>query len=231
MIGQSHGGLTTLAYAQNPHLGIKLFVNFAGGSNYPNSSCGWEQSMKLAFKKFGQNTVVNSVWFYGENDSCFPPRVIQPAYEAYKQGNPNVEMISFGPFGKDAHGMFGSYEGIPIWLPVIERKLSDLNLPVDIKHPHFALPQDITPPPASGFALINEIDKVPLRNNQSKNGYKEWLKAPSPKAFAIHPTKGSWGSSWAGGELPYLRALNNCEKYAKEPCKLYAVDDRVVWDQ
>ena len=232
MFGQSHGGLTTLAYAQNPHPGIKLFVNFAGGSKYLNFTCDWKQSMKLAFQKFGQNTSVHSVWFYGENDSYFPPQIIQPAYEAYKQGNPNVELISFGPFGNDAHSMFGSYEGIPIWLPVIQRKLSELNLPSDIKYPQFALPKEITLPSASGFALVSEINKLPLKNNIAREGYKRWLNAASPKAFAIHPTNGSWGASWeGGGELPYLRALAICEKFAKAPCKLYAVDDRVVWDQ
>jgi len=230
MLGQSHGGLTTLAYAQNPHSGFKLFVNFAGGLKFLGSDCQWEHSLKLAFKNYGQNSKVSMIWFYGANDSFFPPNVIQPAYEAYIQGNPNVQMISFGVFGKDAHGLFGSYEGIPIWLPVIEKKLIELNLPTDIKFPQFAAPKDIVPPPGSGFALVGEIEKAPLKNNNAKEGYKDWLKADPPKAFAIHPTNGSWGSSW-GGELPYSTALRYCEKYAKAPCKLYAVDDRVVWDE
>jgi dienelactone hydrolase len=229
MMGQSHGGLTTLAYAQNPYPGFKLFVNFAGGLKFFGGNCLWEQSLKQALKSYGQNTSATVLWFYGENDSLFPPVVIKPAFDEYKKGNPNVEMIVFGPFGKDAHGMFGSYEGIPIWLPVLEKKMVDLNLPTEVIYPQFTRPKDISPPHASGFALIDEIDKVPLKNIKAKEGYKEWLKAPSPKAFAVHPTNGSWGSSW-GGEIPYSRSLTSCEKFAKAPCKLYAVDDRVVWD-
>jgi hypothetical protein len=28
---------------------------------------------------------------------------------------------------------------------------------------------------------------------------------------------------------PIARAMANCERRVKEPCKLYAVDDKVVW--
>ena len=45
MLGQSHGGLTTLAYAQEPHPGFKLFVNFAGGLKWASGGCPWEQAL------------------------------------------------------------------------------------------------------------------------------------------------------------------------------------------
>jgi len=51
-----------------------------------------------------------------------------------------------------------------------------------------------------------------------------------PRAFAIAPN-GAW--AWAdGGDDPLQRALNNCNRYRKDKadCRLYSVDDFVVWE-
>ena len=91
-----------------------------------------------------------------------------------------------------------------------------------------AEPADLPAPAASGFAAIDALDRLPVRSDRAREGYSAWLSAESPKAFAVHPTKGSWASAW-GGARPIARALANCEKFAQDPCKLYAVDDTVVW--
>jgi hypothetical protein len=39
---------------------------------------------------------------------------------------------------------------------------------------------------------------------------------------------GAW--SWAeDGDDPVEQALSNCQKRSSQPCKLYAVDNNVVW--
>ena len=49
------------------------------------------------------------------------------------------------------------------------------------------------------------------------------------RAFALSPG-GAWG--WAAeGDDPTLRALSSCQKQSREPCRLYAVDDDVVWQR
>src|SRR5690606_6772191 len=48
-----------------------------------------------------------------------------------------------------------------------------------------------------------------------------------PRAFAVGPN-GAW--SWAeDGDDPIQRVLASCERSAGQPCRLYAVDDYVVW--
>ncbi len=226
MLGQSHGGLTTLAYAQKPHPGVKLFVNFAGGLKFTNN-CMWELALKDAFASFGARTLVPSIWFYGANDSYFPPEVIGPAYQAYVKAGGQAELVAFGPFGRDAHGMFSSYEGLPIWWKKVEDKLKGVNLPTAVVYPQYARAKRITAPPPSGFAALDDVDKVPHVRQAGRDGYRAFLEKTSPRAFAI-ATSGAWG--WAnGGDDPLQRALDSCNRNGKGNCRLYAVDDQTVW--
>ena len=226
VIGQSHGGLTTLAYGTDPQVGVKLLINFAGGLRQTGCTA-WEHSLISAFGEYGKKSKLQSIWFYGDNDSFFSPFVWKSAFEQYKLNGGQAELIAFGKFGNDAHSMFGSRNGLPIWVPVVMKSFESVGLPTKVTQV-IKPSSDITPPPESGFATINDIGKVPVKNDNARDGYKKWLEASPPKAFAIHPIKGSWASTW-GGDSPNSRALNNCSKFANDPCKLYAVDEIVVW--
>ena len=116
---------------------------------------------------------------------------------------------------------------MPIWLPRLLAALDAAGLPTQVVQ---ALPvaPDLPVPSASGFAAVADLDRVPLRTDRARAGYQTWLSAELPKAFAIHPHQGGWASAW-GGERPIARALANCERVAKTPCRLYAVGDAVVW--
>jgi dienelactone hydrolase len=138
MLGQSHGGLTTLAYAQDPHPGFRVFVNFAGGLRYSAGGCPWETELAAAFGRYGARTRVPSLWFYGENDSFFPPAVIGPAHEAYVRAGGPAELVALGPFGLDAHGLFGSYTGLPLWWERVAARLAAAGLPTQVLHPQFS---------------------------------------------------------------------------------------------
>ena len=226
VLGQSHGGLTTLAYGTAPHPGTRLLVNFAGGLRQ-ESCTAWQQNLVRAIGDYGAEIKLPSIWFYGDNDSYFPPFVWRGAHERYTQAGGRADLVAFGNFGSDAHSLFGSRAGVPIWLPKVLAALDSAGLPTQLVHAMPVAP-DLPVPPASGFAAVTDLDRVPLRTDRARAGYQAWLAAESPRAFAIHPTQGSWASAW-GGERPIARALANCERFAKAPCRLYAVDDAVVW--
>lgn len=226
VMGQSHGGLTTLAYGTAPHPGTRLLVNFAGGLRQENCTA-WQQNLIRAIGDYGAETRLPSLWFYGDNDSYFPPFVWRSAHERYAQAGGRADLVAVGQFGSDAHSLFGSRAGVPIWLPKVLAALDAAGLPTQVVQALPAAP-DLPVPPASGFAPLTELDRVPVRTDRARAGYQAWLAADSPKAFAIHPTLGTWASAW-GGERPIARALANCERFAKAPCRLYAVDDVVVW--
>jgi len=83
-----------------------------------------------------------------------------------------------------------------------------------------------------GFATLEKVDAVPFINQKGREFYAEFLTAPKPRAFAIAPN-GAWGrgiaytSNWRGDVVEH--ALTNCNRRGNGECRLYAVDDYVVW--
>lgn len=130
VIGQSHGGLTTLAIGTLKLPNVVGLVSFAGGLR--NDSCpGWEGTLARAVGDYASDTVIPSLWFYGDNDSYFPPRIWQEMHLRYTERGGRARLIAFGSFGSDAHALFGGRAGWSIWLPEVERFFRELNLPFD----------------------------------------------------------------------------------------------------
>jgi dienelactone hydrolase len=121
VMGQSHGGMSTLALGTLGRPGVKGLVNFAGGLR--NDNCvAWESGLARAFGAYGRETRVPSLWFYGDNDSYWRRDTWEAMYAAYTEAGGNARMIAFGAFAAgDAHGMFGSRSGQDIWLPEFDR--------------------------------------------------------------------------------------------------------------
>ncbi|QJW85297.1 hypothetical protein HK414_23620 [Ramlibacter terrae] len=90
-------------------------------------------------------------------------------------------------------------------------------------------------PPPTNFAALNDVAAVPHLNPRGRELYREWLGRPHPRAFAISPDGrmfGAYGTSTSDPTLPgdpVERATAGCERAAKAPCRLYAVNDNVVW--
>jgi hypothetical protein len=87
---------------------------------------------------------------------------------------------------------------------------------------------------APTVARLEDVDALPL-NERGKQGYREWLTKNYPRAFVI-AENGAWQSAWGNCTKnpdepcdPAQRALANCQKRNYKKCKLYAVDNRVVW--
>jgi dienelactone hydrolase len=219
--GQSHGGLTTLALgARNPP-GVRGLINFAGGLKI--ESCIWESALAQAFAQYGARAKIPSLWFYGDNDSYFPPAVWKDLHARYTGAGGEARMVAYGSFGRDAHGMFASRGGLRVWVPEVEKFLDSLGLP---SRPVITV-SDVPRPPRSDFAAIDDVAAVPHVRENGRKGYATFLQHGLPRAFAVGP-KGAWG--WAAeGDDPSARALANCQKHSREPCRLYAVDEDVVW--
>lgn len=99
----------------------------------------------------------------------------------------------------------------------------------------FTLPRGGSGPSPSGFAALNDPAAIPYVNQRGREAYQQWLTRPSPRAFAIAPTGNyAWTNSTTSSDRtlpsdPVERALLVCERSAKMPCKLYAVNGDVVW--
>ncbi len=225
VFGQSYGGLATLALIGNRQLPIKLAVNFAGGLKVNSSTkpCDWKSSLVEAVGRLGALSKVPSLWFYGENDSYFDPELSQQMFEAFRQQGGSGELLIYPGFKQDAHKMFGDPEGWPIWLPKTLSAMKKVGLPTEVK---YVTGSKASPPP-SGYAPLDEATRLPFIQDSGKVAYKSFLNRVPPRAFALSQS-GAWG--WAaGGDEAISEAIKNCQKYSQSPCKLYAVDEEVVW--
>jgi hypothetical protein len=221
--GQSYGGLTTMAFGTRNFPGVKGLINFAGGLRTSGNDCDWRSSLVEAFANYGGATYVPSIWFYGENDSYFNPTLATKMRDAYVNAGGDAQLVTFGAFKKDAHSMSSSRDGVKIWWPEVEKFLQKIGMPTN---EIYSLPPEMKMV-KTDFASVDDIDAIPYLTKRGRDEYRSFLNKSLPRAFAISAT-GAW--SWAeDGDDPEQSALANCSKISHEPCKLYAVDNDVVW--
>jgi dienelactone hydrolase len=221
--GQSYGGLATMAFGTRQFPGVRGLLNFAGGLRIDGDYCDWKAALVTAFTSYGSRTSLPSLWFYGENDSYFDPSLAQRLQTAYQSAGGSSQLIAYGRFKSDAHGLISSRDGIPVWWPETERFLQRIGLPTDIN----TLVGETARIPASGFATLDNVDAIPHLTETGRAAYRHYLSQSLPRAFAVS-SSGAW--SWAeDGDDPPSRALAACQKNSKPPCSLYSIDQDVVW--
>jgi hypothetical protein len=84
-----------------------------------------------------------------------------------------------------------------------------------------------------GFAPIQKVDAVPFLKEKGRDAYREFLSKATPRAFAIAPN-GAWAFGFRtvpGSRQPDVvgYAMATCNRRGNGECKLYALDERVVW--
>ena len=128
-LGQSGGGLASLALATKNPPWLKAVLNFAGGLKSSNAHLGdeWERPLVRGFAKLGA-TNVPSLWIYTENDSYFGPALVKDLHAAYTKNGAKVRLHQLGPFGRDGHAFWGSAQTVPKWWPLVETFLQEQGL-------------------------------------------------------------------------------------------------------
>ena len=232
VLGQSHGGWTTLAFGAGSYPGsypgVKALINFAGGLRQ-EGCIAWENNLAKGAADYGAKTKLPSLWFYGDNDSFFKPETYRAMFEKYTAAGGQAELVAFGTFGADAHSMFGSRNGSSIWQPEVTKLLAKAGLPSEplAAYAKFGASPARVLPARTDFAPLDDVSKLPNVRESGRVGYADYLVRASPRAFAIGPS-GAWGYA-NGGDDPLQRALSNCNRNGAGLCKLYSVDDFVVW--
>jgi dienelactone hydrolase len=220
--GVSHGGLATMAYGTEAAPGVRGLINFSGGLRQ-NACTGWQDNLTRAFGAYGEKARVPSLWLYGANDSVWPSTLSTKMFAAYTANGASAKMVDFGTYKNDAHRLVGDREGARVWWPSVEAFLARVGMPTQVQY-RVADPE---PPKPTGYAAIDSVNAVPFLDESGRNGYRNFLKQHPSRAFAISGS-GAW--SWAeGGDDPMSVAVANCQKQSSDPCRLYAVDNSVVW--
>ncbi len=217
VMGQSVGGLAAVATVWRRPAGLVGGINFSGGTggdpeHAPGEPCGASQIARLWHER-AADAQVPMLWLYWQNDRYWGPENPKRWHEAWIEGGARAEFHSRPAVGSDGHA--GLHTDMDHWVPLVERFLKGLG---------FTRPGTIERPPASGWAALDDVDRVPVRSPR-RSGYSSFLDSRLPRAFAVSPT-GGWG--WASGDWALGRALGACQRRG-ESCRLYAVDREVVW--
>jgi len=132
VIGQSTGGLSTMAYLSMADPGVLGGLNFHGGVRPHNLNNDPRLDARItAFATYAKSTHIPSMWFYTENDHSSRPEFIVHLHDAYQQAGGNATLIQLPAFGEDGHYLFSREEGLGIWWPKASVFLSAL---IDTQH-------------------------------------------------------------------------------------------------
>jgi dienelactone hydrolase len=220
--GTSHGGLATMAYGPEAASGVRALINFSGGLRQ-DSCADWQGNLTQAFGDYGEKTRVPSLWLYGDNDTIWPSTLVGKMYAAYAEHGASAKFVDFGAYKNDAHRLVGDRDGVRVWWPAVEAFLARVGMPTGVQY-RVAGP---AAPKPTGFASVDAVDAVPFVDEAGRNGYRNFLRQYPSRAFAVSDS-GAW--SWAeGGDDPMSVAVANCQKQSADPCRLYAVNEAVVW--
>jgi dienelactone hydrolase len=220
--GQSFGGWNTLALGTLNVPDVKGLVSFAGGmkaSDCPDPDAALIDSAGV----LGAHTTIPSIWFFGDNDAVFATATWHAMHEHYTASGGKAELVAYGTYMSDSHNLLSSEEGLHLWIPKLDAFLARVGLPSKMMYPEY-LPMPVPPP--SGYAKLDDVNSVPyMRTDQERAFYKKFVNRPLPRALAVGP-RGI--SSTSGGFDPLAQALKLCAQQSPN-CRLYAVDNDVVW--
>lgn len=219
-MGASVGGLTTLAVAARNPPGLVAAVNFAGGhggrpDTHPGEPCS-PGALAALWRQQAAGTAVPTLWLYWANDRYWGAEWPARWAAAWQEGGGKAEFHALPAAGTDGHQGFSSQ--MDQWVPIVEAYLARAG---------FVRSGVVPRPTASGYATVDDVARVPASATARENLYSRFLKTDKrPRAFAVGPN-GSAG--YASGDWALGRALGYCQAARGLPCKLYAVDDDVVW--
>lgn len=220
LMGQSQGGFASIGASGHDLSGVIGAINFAGGAggdpdNRPGQPCSPAQ-ISAVLSLAGKRAKSPMLWLYSENDKHWGAEWPRKWHAAYTKGGARAELKMFPPVSDNGHALMD--KGFRLWRPVVDQFMGTLG---------FAAPKSKDAPAPTGFASIEEADKLPhVGDDVKSDAYQKFLDADVPRAFAIS-SDGVW--VWRTGENAPQQALEGCQQGSKRICKLYAVDDAVVW--
>lgn len=211
-VGQSAGGLASIALAADAPLGLAAVINFAGGrgSRGDKNVCR-EDNLVSAFGELGKTARVPMLWVYAENDLYFWPELARQFHAAFQASGGRAKFIAAPSFGTDGHTLF-TPRGMSIWTPMVDEFLRDQNLGS----------RTLLAPPA-----LAQLPPPPQLRERAREAFTQYLQAGPNKAFAVAKSgRFGWRSGLRSEREARIAATETCEKTG-ESCAIYAVNDEL----
>ena len=130
LVGQSVGGLTSVAVGARNLPGVVGFINFSGGAGgspdtSPSRSCRPELLTQL-FLEFGKTTKVPSLWLYAENDLFWGAEAPKEWHGAFSSGGSKTLLVMTPPVPGTADGHRLLAVGGKLWSPHVNVFVKEL---------------------------------------------------------------------------------------------------------
>ena len=132
LVGQSVGGLTTVAAGASSRDGVVGYINFAGGAGgsptlSPGRNCDPDQLTTL-YGEFGRSTTVPNLWVYAENDQYFGADAPVAWHAVFARGGSKSTFVHAPPMAdNDGHGL--SRHQARFWAPTVDAFLATVDFP------------------------------------------------------------------------------------------------------
>lgn len=130
LVGQSVGGLTSVAAGARNLAGVVGLINFSGGTGgspdlSPGRSCRPELLTQL-YLQFGKTTKVSSLWLYAENDLYWGADAPKEWHMAFSAGGSKTRLVMTPPVPgvSDGHRLLAA--GGRLWSPHVNTFVKEL---------------------------------------------------------------------------------------------------------
>lgn len=132
LVGQSVGGLGTVAAAAQRLPGVVGYINFAGGSGgnperTPGVSCDPGQ-IQTMLAGYGKTTTAPGLWIYAANDQYWGQDVPVAWHAAFAQGGSRTTFVH-APAVADGDGHGLSRHEPALWAPAVDAFIAGLHFP------------------------------------------------------------------------------------------------------
>lgn len=105
LVGQSVGGITSVATAARNLPGVMGAINFSGGTGgdptkTPSKSC-FPEAISDLYKSYGRTSKIASLWLYAPNDLFWGPAMPKTWYQAFAAAGGRAQFVLTGPVRDD----------------------------------------------------------------------------------------------------------------------------------
>lgn len=212
-VGQSTGGLATVALTADPPPGLIGAISFAGGRGSKSDLvvCN-EARLVAALRTFGAKSRLPMLWVYTANDHYFAPPLAAKLHAAFTAAGGKAQFIQAPAFGKDGHNLF-SLNGIPLWTPYVDGFLATQKLT--------QRDQPMALPPLPAVTVPSQLGR------NGREAFERYLRGGQHKAFAVSADR-YFGYQTAQRSIDEAKseAIKLCNEDKRRECRIVFIDDQ-----
>ena len=211
-IGHSLGGGAVLALAARQPAGLLGVINVSGGAwrSEGDAVCDHD-ALVTAMATLGKRTRIVTLWMYAQNDSLFPPALVNRMRDAYAKAGGRADLRMFPPVLHDGHNLFADFNGRARWLRALDGFLQAQILP------------------NANAARADRLMRAAKAPANTRPYVDNYLSAPMPKVLVLSANKAAyWTARPDDMDGARKQALTNCREKSGAECTVAMENNDLV---